>query len=218
MAYTLPSDENPHPTPASFYASLNDKQLAEHAHDRGLPTKGTRTDLLERLTLDDEGGIINPGVVHLDDLTPIPDDLAELDAIAQLELDNGFQFGNPDGTTSPRPTRSLICRNPECSMSGAHVAVHADTAQPIRCGGLITDTSTGDTRPCSAVLLCDHTPVTTTTTEGTLAAPTEITRDICTKCQTTTAQTTTALPPINLGTLPAGILNTPIGGGPSEIA
>lgn len=150
-----------------------------------------------------------------------PEELAELEAraaltdIERLELDQGFRFGDPDGEAAgtPKATRALICRNPDCSMQGEHIAVHHDTLQPIRCGGLITDPSTGDTRPCGAVLLCDHDTGTSTTTEGTIAAPVKITITKCTKCGTVTDKTEETQPPVNIGDLPYGLIEA-LGGTP----
>ncbi len=151
-----------------------------------------------------------------------PEELADPAAtpteIETLENELGFKFGDPDGDASniPAPTMSLICRNPECSMSGQHVAVHTDTIQPIHCGGLITNLADNTTRPCGNVLLCDHVTVTSKNTTGTLANPVEIETTRCTKCGTITAETKTPLPPIQLGDLPIAILDT-IGTTPGDI-
>lgn len=141
-----------------------------------------------------------------------PEELADpvgaVSEIARIEDELGLRFGDPDGeaANTPKPTLSLICRNPECSMSGEHVAVHHDTIEPIRCGGLVT-TAEGTTRPCSAVLKCTHTTETTEQTTGTLGEPTRVITDRCTKCGSITAQTTEALPPIDLATLPVEVVD-----------
>lgn len=133
--------------------------------------------------------------------------LTELTDLERIELDHGFIFStSPDPDEAP-PSASLICRNPECDRNGQHVAVNYDTAQPITCGGLITDQD-GNTRPCGTVLLCDHTTYDTATMTGTLAAPIKITTTTCTKCGTTTATNREEQPPVNLANLPIGILDT----------
>lgn len=124
----------------------------------------------------------------------------------EIEAEHGFRFGVPDDEPKPpAATRSLICRDPKCSNSGAHVAVHTDTAQPVICGGAIIEADS--IRPCGAILLCDHVTDTTERTAGTLGAPVKITTTACTKCGTVTARTEEPQPPVDLASLPVSILD-----------
>jgi transcription elongation factor Elf1 len=93
---------------------------------------------------------------------------------------------------------ALVCTAPTCGHRNQHVQIHADTVLPVHCGG------------CGAVLHCDHRPETTKVRAGTIGAPLEHTITACTVCGTELARDTAALPPIDLATLPVGVLDLPL--------
>lgn len=92
----------------------------------------------------------------------------------------------------------LLCTNPTCGHRGHRITVHADTVQPIHCGG------------CFGVLHCEHDDETTQVREGTLGAPVLRTTTKCRTCGTVSAETRADMPPIDLTTLPVAILDQPI--------
>lgn len=91
---------------------------------------------------------------------------------------------------------AVVCTAPTCARRGQHHAVHADTVQPVHCGG------------CGAVLHCDHRPETRTVRGGTIGAPVEHTLSVCTVCRTELGRDTKALDPAEvLRSLPLAILD-----------
>jgi hypothetical protein len=72
------------------------------------------------------------------------------DDILALEAEHGFVFGLPadyDNNAAP-VVGTVACNNPDCHRRGQQHTLHADTAQPIICGG------------CSNVLMCGHKRIT----------------------------------------------------------
>lgn len=117
------------------------------------------------------------------------------------------------GVTAPSPTPaeteptvgnspiigSMVCTAAGCSNQGNHIVLHADTVQPVHCGG------------CYAVLQCDHTRQETATVRtGTIGAPRELTTTTCLDCSTVLVSNTVTLPPIDLNDLPVEILDAPL--------
>lgn len=118
--------------------------------------------------------------------------------LADVEAAHGFVFGNPDAETGPgKPLAVLVCTQPTCGQRKQHVQIHDDTVLPVRCGG------------CGTVLHCDHQPETTVVRAGTLGAPLEHTVTACTGCGSELARDTKTLPPVDLASLPVGILDAP---------
>lgn len=92
------------------------------------------------------------------------------------------------------PVAVAVCTTPTCAHRGQHHPIHADTVQPVHCGG------------CFTVLHCDHTPETVTTQGGTLGNPLEHTVTTCTRCGTELHRDTRTLPPVDLANLPITVL------------
>lgn len=141
---------------------------------------------------------------HRDDAGRLTADqaLAQLDRapadLLRVEAAHGFTFGNPDEETGTgKPVAVVQCTVPTCPQRKQQMQIHDDTLLPVYCGG------------CHGVLYCDHQPETTTVRDGTLGAPLEHTITACTVCRKELARDTVALPPIDLASLPIGILDAP---------
>lgn len=105
---------------------------------------------------------------------------------------------DPDESANAPVLAHLVCTNPTCGHRSSTITVHADTVQPVHCGG------------CFGVLHCDHELATEQVREGTIGAPVLRTTTKCLRCGTVDSETRSELPPIDLTSLPAGILDQPI--------
>ncbi|MGE0402971.1 MAG: hypothetical protein AB7T06_40065 [Kofleriaceae bacterium] len=126
---------------------------------------------------------------------------AALTPLERIEREHDFVFGTPDehDNAGARTTATVRCVNPDCSNND-HVQLNADTPTPVYCG------------TCGTLLLCDHEPVETSITTGTIGAPIKRTTQSCVKCSTVISTNDEPLPPVDLNTLPAEIIDTPLGG------
>lgn len=102
---------------------------------------------------------------------------------------------DPPSANAPM-VAAVVCPNPACDRRGQHHAVHADTVQPVHCGG------------CGTVLHCDHRPETTRQRAGTIGAPVEHEITACTVCRAELKRTTRELDPAEvLRSLPLAVLD-----------
>jgi hypothetical protein len=129
--------------------------------------------------------------------------LAELDRqpanVLEVEAAHGFVFGNPDGERGPgRHVAAVACSTPTCERQGRLHQVHDDTVLPVHCGA------------CGAVMHCDHVLEVVRQREGTIGAPVEVTLTVCTVCGSELGRVDRQLPPIDLASLPAAILEQPL--------
>lgn len=124
--------------------------------------------------------------------TPNPDPV-----LAAVEAEHGFTFGGTPTAGPGRPVAAVVCSTPGCTHRAHHIQLHDDTPWPVHCGG------------CGAVLYCQHSPATRVEKAGTLGNPVQHQITACTICGTELDRTTTALPPVDLATLPVGVLEQP---------
>lgn len=123
--------------------------------------------------------------------------------LADIEAEHGFTFGTPEGyeTAEAVSDKTLICATLDCPQQNRQVAVHVDTVLPIHCGG------------CGQVLYCQHNWQTENRTVGTLANPILVVQETCTVCNSQLPAVETALPPIDIASLPvsviASLINSP---------
>lgn len=115
--------------------------------------------------------------------------------LSSIEEAFGFVFGDPGTESGSAPEiAKVVCGQPGCDRQNRMVTVHADTVQPVLCGG------------CGGVLHCEHDPVTVSRREGTLASPVLVEGEDCSRCGQTLNANRRPLEPFDLGSLPVNVL------------
>ncbi len=119
--------------------------------------------------------------------------------LLEVEAQHNFVFGGTGESDGAPAIAAVVCGTPNCPNMGHHVQIHADSPQPIHCGG------------CGGVLLCQHDYSETSTIEGTLSNPVKVTSQLCAVCGDVKDATRTELPAVDLASLPASAFAAHLG-------